>query len=221
MTPRERQSIVWATIERAAFRPNPHNAWITLYGNTLHKLWELQPHDIQTRWNSGFDSFSLSVSCEYVFDTPVDKYSASIIHKEADEPRRIWTIHVDPIYVSKAALHNEHRRYPSQDYTRHLRTDVGHVLDGMLFHPRNHVHIEDLGFTCRAAGPSWLNAHEVRIGGGIENFYVFLFHLRYQFCLVSDDTRAQERNRLVELFTSAINGRRSNVPPAELFNFRG
>jgi len=218
MNPEARQSIVWATIERTAFRPNPYDRWIALYEKTLHELWELEPGDVQIRRNSGFDSFSLSISFDYVFES-VEKYSASI-RSPADLLRPIWIIHVDPAYVSKSALHTANGQYPQQARARYLHSDVGTVLDGMLFHPRNHAHIEEVGVTVQLNGPTALNAHEIRMGGGIENFYIFLFHLRYQFCVVSDDTRAQERNRLVELFTSAISARRSNVPPAELFNFR-
>ena len=42
-----------------------------------------------------------------------------------------------------------------------------------------------------ALEPPLLSPHEVRVSGGIENAFVFLFHLRYQFCLVSEETRQE------------------------------
>jgi hypothetical protein len=70
---------------------------------------------------------------------------------------------------------------------------------------QNHTHIEEHGLMQSAAtSPPLLALHEIRVSGGIENAFVFLFHLRYQFCLVSDEARGFERNRLVNLFTTAI-----------------
>jgi len=63
-----------------------------------------------------------------------------------------------------------------------------------------------------------LSSHEVRIGGGIENPYVFLFHLRCQFCLVSNHVRQTERQRLIDLFKRSIRDNQ-NVSAKDLFNF--
>ncbi len=91
----------------------------------------------------------------------------------------------------------------------------------MIFHPRTHTHVEEYGLMLSAPPPLPLLAlREIRIGGGIENAFVFLFHLRYQFCLVSEETRGTERARLVNLFTTAIRGNEAHVPPGELFGFR-
>ena len=71
-----------------------------------------------------------------------------------------------------------------------------------------------------ALEPPLLSPHEVRVSGGIENAFVFLFHLRYQFCLVSEETRHSERSRLVNLFTKAIDERKVKVSAGELFDIR-
>ena len=125
-------------------------------------------------------------------------------------------MHADPAFCSKAAVHAAHEDYLRQGMANHLQEDVQCVLDGMLFHPRTHAHGDDLGIVLDGDGPT-LPTHEVRLGGGIENAFVFLTHLRYQFCLVSDEARKRERTRLVELFTTAINDDR-NVPAGDLFD---
>jgi hypothetical protein len=126
---------------------------------------------------------------------------------------------VDPERVSKSASYNESRDYRIQD-GRYLEIDVQNVLDAMIFHPRNHTHLKDCGLIASLLGGQALDVQEIRVGGGIENAFVFLFHLRYQFCLVSEETRTRERKRLTDLFTSAIRGRRRTLPPNELFDFQ-
>ena len=102
-----------------------------------------------------------------------------------------------------------------------LRHDVKAVLNGMIFHPRCHTHLKDIEVTPGHLdqNSSGLKLHEIRIGGGIENPYVFLFHLRYQFCLV-DQIRKTERQRLIDLFVNAIRGKDRTVDAPKLLNFR-
>jgi hypothetical protein len=218
MTPQERQSVVWAAIERMAFRPAQDNTWLSLYERTIHQLWELEPGDVVTQCNTRLEVPFLNISCEYRVEQ-IGKYDVSI-RLRGDDSRFPLAFQVDPAYASKASLHNEIRRYRRQDCARHLHNDVASVLDGMVFHPRNHTHLEDCGLTASMQGGQALDAHEIRVGGGIENAFVFLFHLRYQFCLVSEDTRTHEKNRLVALFTSAIEESERNVLPKELFDFK-
>jgi hypothetical protein len=92
----------------------------------------------------------------------------------------------------------------------------------MLFHPRCHFHLEDLGVRYVQLDPEkgGLKLHEIRIGGGIENPYVFLLHLRYHLCLVHKDVRRNERLRLINLFDNAIREKKQNVNAKELFNFK-
>jgi hypothetical protein len=219
MTPSDRQSVVWSLIERMAFRPNPVDTWCALYECTIHRLWELQPGDVSIQRKTKFELPFLNIVCEYHVEQVGEKYDARILLM-GNRQRLVWAIHVDPAYLSKAALHKDNRRYPTQDLNRRLKGDVESVLNGMVFHPRNHTHLGDCGIIPNAQGGLDLPIREIRVGGGIENVFVFLFHLRYQFCLVSEETRTQEKNRLIDLFTSAIKESRLNVPPAELFSFR-
>ena len=215
---KRRYAIVWDAIERMAFRPVRPKTWLSLYKNTLPRLWGLQDGDVKTRINSGFDADFLNISCEYRIEE-MGKYSGTI-SMLADASRAIWTIHVDPDFISKSALYNAAERYPDKDRKRHLRGDIQAVLEGMLFHPRHHSHLEDLGVTTTLMETINHGVHQVRIGGNIENAYVFLYHLRYQFCIVSDSARQEEQNRLIDLFMTAILENSHTVPAGKLFNFK-
>ena len=56
--------------------------------------------------------------------------------------------------------------------------------------------------------------HDIRIGGGITNPFLYLFHLRIQLCPIPD-TRSKERQRLFDLFENAIK-KNTNLQIAEL-----
>jgi hypothetical protein len=70
--------------------------------------------------------------------------------------------------------------------------DIESVIDGLLCHPVVHQHIE-----------SPINQHEIRIGGGIDNAFLFLFQLRYQLCPFQNKRKA-EKDRLINLFQDTI-----------------
>ena len=109
MTPQERQSIVWAVIERMAFRPNPAGTWMALYERTIHRLWEIQSGDVVIRHNTEFQVPFLNIICQYHLVERVGKKYDASIRLTGDQSCFLWTVHVDPDYASKAALHNESR----------------------------------------------------------------------------------------------------------------
>jgi len=215
----KRRAIVWDTIERLAFMPDDRQKWLRVYERTLHSLWQLHAIDVQIQHLSYFEAGFLHVACEYKVEA-AHKYRVSIVNAATVAPF-CWCVHVDPAFCSKAAFHATQGKFPRQDRAKHLRNDVECVLDGMIFHPRTQAHGDALGIVTAfdGNGPA-LSTHEVRLGGGVENAFVFLTHLRYQFCLLCDEARNQERTRMVNLFTAAINDRRDVVPPAELFDFK-
>ena len=184
--------IIWHTIERLAFSPAPadRGRWLTVYERTLPKLWGRQEPDMPIHHHAGFDADFLNLVCNYTVETP-DRYSVTVVNAATDAPV-CWHLHVDPDYCSKAAICSTTGHYPRQDMDRHLDGDVKTVLDGMIFHPRNHAHGDKLGIASELAAGSALSPYEIRLGGGIENGFVFLTHLRYQFCL------------LLELVTSGL-----------------
>lgn len=219
MTEIERRAIVWDTIERIAFQPrsdNDRDRWLGVFARTLHALWGMDQMWIHLAQDDEFLVYFLNLKCDYYIES-LTKYSTSLA--DIDSGSCAWGIQVEPNYLSKASLHSAPGRYPHQERA-HLQRDIEAVLDGMLFHPRCHAHLEDLGiqYVELDQNRAGLSSHEVRVGGGIENPYVFLFHLRYQFCLVADEVRRYERARLVDLFKRSIRNNQY-VPARDLFNF--
>lgn len=209
---------MWDTIERSAFRPNKPGRWLGVYAKTLNKLWDIEPTWVRFARNDNFYIPFMNLKCSY-FIEHVGKYSVSLAGNSSTN-HLCWQSHIDPEFLSKASLHTSTDRYPGEQMSE-LRNDVAAVLDGMFFHPRCHVHPEDLGVQHVQLDPDrgCLSSHEVRIGGGIENPYVFLFHLRYQFCLLPDPIRNGEQNRLIELFKNTVCSRDHTISPSELFDF--
>ena len=216
MNDNKRRAIVWDTIERLAFRPNSPASWLGVYAKTLHRLWGVEPMWDRFALDDNFIITFLNLKCSHFIES-VSKYEISFVHDSSDCLH--WQGHVDPGFHSKASLQTTVGNYPSQQIGA-LRRDVEAVLNGMLFHPRCHAHLEDLGVghVQLDQDSGGLSSHEVRIGGGIENPYVFLFHLRYQFCLVSNQVRQTERQRLIDLFERSIRDKQ-NVNARDLFNF--
>jgi hypothetical protein len=80
------------------------------------------------------------------------------------------------------------------------------VLDGLIFHPMVHQHL---------LYP--IDNHLIRIGGGIANPFLFLFQIRYQFCLI-EENRNKEKERLMLLFSEAIRAKSVSISAGKLFN---
>ncbi|OGV61340.1 MAG: hypothetical protein A2498_01095 [Lentisphaerae bacterium RIFOXYC12_FULL_60_16] len=216
----DRQAVVWDAIERLAFRPSTadRQRWLWCYVRSLRTLWGVEPTDVVTRGNTGFDAWFLGIACNYAIEVP-DRYSVTIMNAAATAPA-CWCVHVDPDYLSRSALFESCGDYPSQDMDAHLERDVATVLDGMLFHPRNHAHGDAFGIVSQLDRDTSLTPSEIRLGGGIDNGFVFLTHLRYQLCLLSADGRQTERTRLVRLFTAAIRNGCGAISAAVLFDLR-
>ncbi|NOR05135.1 MAG: hypothetical protein GQ575_02365 [Deltaproteobacteria bacterium] len=220
MNDNKRRAIVWDTIERIAFQPNSdsdRDTWLGVYAKTLYAFWNMEP--IWTRFglDDEFIVTFLNLKCSYIIES-ASKYEISFAHDSSDYLH--WQTHVDPGFHSKISLQTTVGKYPSQQMGE-LRRDLESVLNGMLFHPRCHTHLEKIGVLPMQLDQDsgGLSSHEVRIGGGIENPYVFLFHVRYQFCLVSDQVRQTERLRLIDLFEDAIKDKDKTVNASKLFNF--
>jgi hypothetical protein len=222
----ERQAIVWDIIERMAFKPatdEKKRTWLNLYANGLAKLWNLQEADLQIRRDRGqlasFAVPSLALDCRCTIEGR-DNYSVTL-SKAADSAQVVfWHLHVDSKYSSRRGYCKPSAEYPQQDEAKYLEGDIEAVLDGMLFHPRNHAHAEDLGIEGpHEQGDLAASTHEVRLGGGIENAFVFLAHVRYQFCLLSE-VRTAECRRLRRLFLEAIQRNQRSVEANALLNSR-
>ena len=143
-----------------------------------------------------FHQINISFDCSI---TNIKKFAVYFLHV-TNTTGLIWIHDVDHKYFAfpSQSLLNKMGKEPqaiSKISTQHIEK----VLDGLIFHPRSHQHIE-----------SPINNHEIRIGGGIYNPFIFLLHLRYQFCL--DITRRQkEKEYLVDLFESAIVNKETTI----------
>ena len=217
----DRQAIVWDAIERLAFQPSSatdRNGWLWCYVRSLAKLWGVEETSVDVKKNTEFTFKDLDIRCAYGIEG-IDHYGVTIEKIESVAPS--WQLHVDPGYCTRSFFYHPDERYPTQDMAIHLEHEVKTVLDGMIFHPRNHAHADKLGIASDLGEEYELSSYEIRLGGGIENVFVFLTHLRYQFCLLSTETRQNERTRLIQLFTEAIRQPRHEkglpIPPGQLF----
>ncbi|NQU64788.1 MAG: hypothetical protein HQ517_10990 [SAR324 cluster bacterium] len=215
----ERRAIVWDTIERTAFQPSSdkdRSTWLGVYAKTLHVLWEKDPVWARLAPDDEFIVPIPKLKCKYTIQSAIE-YSVSLRNSSTDHC--YWQNQVAPKYLSKGSLHSAGGRYPVQLIKKHLRDDIKAVLNGMIFHPRCHTHLEDLGIQQVQLDQSkdGLKLHDIRIGGGIENPYIFLFHLRFQFCLESNRVRKAEKQRLIDLFERSIKVK--NVEAKALFGY--
>ena len=216
-TETERRAIVWDLIEQLAFRPKKQDTWLTAYSIRLHSLLQLQPEWIK---DASFQISELNIACEY----RIEGKEAYVAHlKEITNEKTIWSVHTHANSLSKATLHTaKDVDYPKKEISTHLRSDIEKVLEGMLFHPRSHAHLSDLGFaTAGDHDPScgMLKAKEIRVSSLAYNGFVFLYHLAYQLCVVSSQARQDEEKRLADLFEDAIKNKRITVNAQDLFNF--
>jgi hypothetical protein len=224
----ERRAIVWDTIERIAFRPasdKDRRAWLEIYAKTLAKVWQMDQGNVQIRRRdggelAGFSVPFLNLDCDCGIEGR-SKYSVTVSRVEDSAQAVCWHLHVDPDFASSRGFCSSSATYPLQNVAENLEDDVAAVLDGMIFHPRNHAHGKKLGIGW-SAGPedTMLSTDEVRLGGGIENAFVFLAHLRYQFCLLSEDARSEERRRLERLFLVSIRDKARSVPAKDVLNLK-
>ncbi|MCF6313528.1 MAG: hypothetical protein L3J39_13870 [Verrucomicrobiales bacterium] len=214
MNDQERLAIVWNQIERLAFKPastTEQKSWLSICGKSLHQLWECDPISLHLSKCMSFDIPLLGVEWDYRIES-LTKYSLAIKTSKST----LWTIHCDPQYEVKPVLAPS-ERYPNAMGNQQLEKDVTTVLDGMLFHPCCHSHLEEIGSW--AAGNSSPNLHDIRISSAEPNPFIFMFQLRFQFCIISIKKREEEKSRITTLFLNAIKTG-SNVPPSNLFGFR-
>ena len=220
MTEAKRRAIVWDLIEQSAFRPNNKKSWLRRYADQLPHLLQLPPEPVWIKDGSQghFEIAGLKIACNYTIEGS-NAYVAYLT--KTQDKRTIWSVHADTDYLSKAALHTAEVDYPNAEIDTHLRSDIKSVLEGMLFHPRNHAHLSDVGFTTAGdADPSckMLKADNIRVTTSAYNGFVFLYHLAYQLCVVSKQARNNEKMRLIDLFYGAIRNNLT-VTARDLFSF--
>ncbi len=219
MTEIERKAIVWDLIEHLAFYPGNQESWLRRYSTRLRGLLQLEPVWTKVDTLDHFAIAELQIKCKYRIE---DSHSYVATLKKMDDEKIIWSVHADETYLSKAALHRAPVDYPKSEISNHLSSDIQYVLDGMLFHPRNHTHLSDFGVTIAGDNDpacKMLKANDIRITSSAYNGFIFLYHLAYQLCVVSKEARANEKSRLLDVFDDAIKNKHSIVNASVLFKF--
>ena len=195
------QAYLWQEIIRIGFSPcsdKEKKIWLIEYGKSLKDFWEVDSYPNSPKMRNG----SIEGSLDNVSDLGLmlgysisksSKFAVRFLYHLNGQFELLWVHDVD----------NQYFNFPNQlfltEYNKQknaLRefkeSYIERVIDGLLCHPVVHQHIE-----------SPIDKHEIRIGSGIDNAFLFLFQLRYQLCPFPDKRKA-ERNRLINLFQDAI-----------------
>lgn len=196
------RAYLWQEVIRLAFSPSgrkEQKKWMRQFGKSLNylvqgdsppviKLQEILPQIIY---------FSIELPINLIMDGNIDaenKFTVEFLYLPPSNNRELMWIHdVDGAYfsfpVQEFLTHHNQRRSMLGEFSDE---DVEAVLDSLIFHPAVHQHIEYP-----------IDNHDIRIGGGTDNPFLFLFHLRYQFC-PCEEARQNEKNRLIKLFSDAV-----------------
>ena len=207
------QAYLWQDIIRLGFSPSGNRdkrTWLHMFGRSLKDFWEIDeyPPTLTPKSDGTFmvtlnSSITINMLIDYSI-TDISNFTVRFLHI-SNTRELMWTHDVDSRYFSfpeQAFLTNHNNRKLA--IKKMASEHIAGVIDALLLHPRAHQHIE-----------SPINNHKIRIGGGIHNSFVFLFHLRYQLC--PDKTRRdEERERLINMFESAIKTKKKIVTANEL-----
>jgi hypothetical protein len=190
------QAYLWQDVIRLGFSPSGNKdikRWLRMYGESLNSFWEVDyppnPKSNRTITAELTCASSLNIALSYSI-TSITKFAVAF-SPFSDRSNKSWVHDVDGSYFVFPEL-SLLSKYPKSKIAL-KKISVKHiekVLDGLIFHPRAHQHINT-------------DIHSIRIGGGIHNPFLYLFHLRYQLC--PDETkRVEEKTRLIKLFVNAI-----------------
>jgi len=200
---------LWQQVIRLAFSPagkKEQKKWLRMHSMSLKDFWETDEYPPHPKSNGTItgEFTSSNLLLDYSISDN-SNFAVRLVHL-SNTKDLIWTHDVDSGYFAfpiKSILskYGKGKQLPKKGTSKHVES----VLDGLIFHPRVHQHVK-----------SPLNNHEIRIGGGIDNPFLFLFHLRYQLCPIPEK-RNNEKKRLTELFTNAIKNKSKNIiTPNEL-----
>lgn len=207
------RAYLWQDIIRLGFSPKgtkDQKVWLVQYARSLSAFWEVDYTPLKLRQErtgikgSIDTSITLGLIYDYTFKA-FDKFDVTFMYSPPIEDREfMWQHDMDSAFFYFPNITFSDQRKQRKIALREMEpSDIEAVIDALIVHPMPHQHIE-----------SPLNKHEIRIGGGIGNFFLYLFHLRVQLC--PDKTRRKaEKDRLLSLFDPAVKADRS-VPPGEL-----
>jgi len=198
---------LWKWIIYLAFSPSGKEIfdWISCYSKSVTDFWEIDSYPKQDKYSLTVYNCNIPISFDFSLEK-IDKFIVQFFYPHTEGQDFMWLHDVDKSHFvpEQPILTNDNHR---NSYLKKITPeDVLKVLNGLFFHPSAHQHIE---------GP--INHHIIRIGGGIHNPFQFLFHLRYQLCLI-EQKREDEKNRLTELFYNAIMKKCRIIAPGVLLN---
>ncbi|OPY85677.1 MAG: hypothetical protein A4E65_00073 [Syntrophorhabdus sp. PtaU1.Bin153] len=188
---------LWETIIRLGFTPVGREAdWLHQYSRSLGTFWECDqvkpPSKKGVRVKGVIDCVPLNLLLEYEIGS-AERFSIRFLcAPPLQEKDRMWTHDVDHQHFSLRTRWFNLAKAKKVKKNRLTEDDVREILSGLLVHPAVHQHLV-----------SPIDNHNIRIGGGIDNPFLFLFHLRYQLC-PDIDKRNRELTRLVTLFYRAL-----------------
>jgi hypothetical protein len=205
------QAYLWQDVIRLGFSPSGNKdkkKWVHMYVRSLKDFWEVDEYPPNPQSNGAITgkltcALSLDISLSYSISIIDNTKFAVTFSLFSDRSNKLWVHDVDGSYFmfpeqSLLSKYNKGKAAIKKITSTHIEK----VLDGLIFHPTAHQHIKT-------------NFHSIRIGGGIHNPFLYLFHLRYQLC--PDKTkRDEERERLVNLFEYAIKNKKQLITPNEL-----
>ncbi len=201
------RAYLWQEVIRLGFCPSgekEQKKWLKQYFENLKDFLELDSYPAPPKSNSRIEfSYSIPIDLDIQCSiTKTDKFLVTFLYLPLSaKPGLMWSHDVDGQFFTFPTQvflnHHNKRKQVLKDFSD---KDMEVILDGLIFHPAVHQHIG-----------SPIDNHEIRIGGGIGNAFLFLFHLRYQFC-PNDDKKEAEKKRLARLFADAIKEKSELLP---------
>ena len=192
------RAYLWQDIIRLGFLPSgakKQKNWLLQYGQSLKKFWEVEnyPAEPSQPGNCLSATIDSANSIGVVYEYAIVDSQNFTVRLMCPGRKLMWTHDMDEDYFSfpnQIFLSNHNQRNPAvQDMNS---DDIRAVIDSLIMHPTPHQHIE-----------SPLDNHDIRVGGGLQNPFLYLFHLRVQLC-PDNDRRSAEKERLIALFDTKI-----------------
>ncbi|MBA7569272.1 hypothetical protein ES708_11011 [subsurface metagenome] len=190
------QAYLWHNIIRLGFSPSEKKdikSWLYMYGENLKDFWEVDEYPPHPKSDGTITAkltcaASLGISLSYCI-TNITRFSVTFLF--SDRNNKSWVHDVDGNYFafpeqSLLSKYGKEKTVRKKITSAHIKK----VLDGLIFHPTVHQHIKT-------------DFHSIRIGGGIHNPFLYLFHLKYQLC-PDKKRRDEEKERLIRLFEPAV-----------------
>lgn len=213
------RALVWKRIIKLAFSPASsidNEKWLNCCAKSIPAFWGISDYPKKQRDVYTFENSHLKLTYESSI-SGINKGSIVLQLDQVAGKTIMWTHDIDHSYyqydIHKANLQD----IKLKSFQKKLDKVVSEVLDGLIFHPTVHQHIE-LHLPIPAQNNNnKITIHDVRVGGGISNPYLFLFQLRYQFCIIIQH-RNNEKMRLKNLFTQELVSKTITIPPGRLFN---